>query len=284
MPRIALITPARNEAAHLPRLVESITGQTRRPDEWVIVSDGSTDATDEIAADAAARWSFVRYVRVESGTRDFRSKVAAFRHGISFLEAPYDYVGNADADVEYPHDYFTVLLAEFDADSSLGVIGGRVFDVDPRGGLRPLPGHPDIVPGATQMFRRACYESIGGYVPLLSGSEDTVACLSAQMNGWSVRVVDELVVLHYRSVGTADRSLLMARYREGLRDYAVGYHPLFSAAKAARRLFQRPAIIGAAARLVGYLHAAASRKGPEVDPEIVAFLRRRQLRQLRIGL
>src|SRR4030095_7056049 len=43
-----LITPARNEAAFIAKTLESVVAQTVLPKRWVVVSDGSTDGTDEI--------------------------------------------------------------------------------------------------------------------------------------------------------------------------------------------------------------------------------------------
>jgi len=46
--KYALVTPARNEEALIEQTILSVVAQTIRPVRWVIVSDGSTDGTDEI--------------------------------------------------------------------------------------------------------------------------------------------------------------------------------------------------------------------------------------------
>lgn len=282
-PRIGIITPARNEADHLPRLVTSIVRQTTVPTRWVIVSDGSTDGTDDIAAEAAARWPFIRFVRRDDdGGRDFAKKVSAIEVGLAQLDGDEDFVGNVDADVEFPADYFEALLGQMDLDSSLGIAGGLVVDVDDDGVVHDRPGRSDIVPGAVQLFRRRCFDQVGGYLPLRYGSEDTVACLMAQMQGWGTAVIDSLEVRHHRTSGTADRSLLRARYREGRRDYATGYHPLFALAKSIRRALESPVLFGSVARLVGFSIGLAGRRGPDVGDDVVAYLRTRQLRELRL--
>lgn len=283
MAAVALITPVRNEVEHLPRLIRSIVGQGHRPTRWIIVSDGSDDGTDEVGRRAAADHSFITFVRSGSdSSRDFAAKVRAFDVGVAQLSDSYDYLGNVDADVEFGPDYFQHLLAKFDADQHLGLAGGTVVDLDAGGRQRPRPGRSDIVPGAVQLFRRACFEEVGGYLPLKFGSEDTVASLTAQMRGWSVRVFPDLIVTHHRTAGTADRSLLAARYREGRRDYAVGYHPAFVLAKALRRLPERPMVAGSVARLAGFTADAARRPARQVNDELVRYLRDRQLRELRL--
>ena len=281
--RISIVTPARNEVGHLPRLIESIVGQTLRPFRWVIVSDGSTDGTDKVALEAAAQWPFIDFVRRDDdGGRDFAKKVSAIELGRTHVDGDEDFFGNVDADVEFPSGYFEALVEQMRLDPSLGVAGGLVVDVDEDGCVHGRPGRPDIVPGAVQLFRRSCFDEVGGYMPLRNGSEDTVACLVAQMRGWRTAVIDTLEVRHHRTSGTADRSLLRARYREGKRDYAIGYHPLFALAKGVKRIPERPVLVGALARVVGFSVGLAGRQGPEVADDVVAYLRARQLAELKI--
>lgn len=280
---IALVTPAHNEATHLPRLISSMVAQHHRPDIWVVVSDGSTDDTDRIAAAAAAGHDFIRFTRHDGqATRDFARKVAAIDHGASLIDDDCAFFGITDADVEFPPDYFAELLDEFEADAGLGLAGGLVVDVDEAGRESGRPGRPDVVPGAVQLYRSACWADVGGYPRLTFGSEDTIACLTAQMRGWRTRVIDRLEVRHHRVAGTADRSLIRARYREGRRDRATGYHPVFVLAKAVRRLPQRPIVAGSLARLAGFVAEAVRGGRPGVDDDVVAYLRDRQLRELRI--
>ena len=78
-----VITPARNEEAHIERLIESVVAQTVRPRRYVIVSDGSTDRTDEIVQRLADEHDFITFVRAgdEAGAgagKNFGSKVFAF--------------------------------------------------------------------------------------------------------------------------------------------------------------------------------------------------------------
>ena len=61
----ALITPAWNEEQHLEQLIQSVTNQTILPIRWVIVSDGSTDRTDEIIRSASLRFPWIVLLRLE---------------------------------------------------------------------------------------------------------------------------------------------------------------------------------------------------------------------------
>ena len=81
-PTYVLITPARNEELHLEQTIQSVVGQTFRPAKWVIVSDGSTDRTDEIARRHAAAHEWIELVRMpERKERHFAGKVHAFNAG-----------------------------------------------------------------------------------------------------------------------------------------------------------------------------------------------------------
>src|SRR5690606_3905341 len=102
-----LVTPARNEAKYLPALIESVCRQEIRPLKWVIVSDGSTDGTDEVALLAAKEHNFVELIKGPVGAeRSFGSKAAAFNVGYARVaELSFDYIGNLDADVTFGSDY-----------------------------------------------------------------------------------------------------------------------------------------------------------------------------------
>ena len=76
--RYVLITPARNEAAFIEKTIESVVAQTIRPVRWVIVSDGSTDGTDDIVRKHAAKHDWIELVslpapstRVAPGWKDW---------------------------------------------------------------------------------------------------------------------------------------------------------------------------------------------------------------------
>lgn len=280
--RYVLVTPARDEEVHIGRLIASVTSQTVAPTRWVIVNDSSVDATGQLAAEAAETWSFIRVVQSPNcDRRDFASKVWAFEAGVDELgHVAFELVGNLDADIELPNDYFERLQEEFARDPELGIAGGRVIDVDDVGQRVSRPRRRQMVPGAVQLFRRECFRDIGGYLPLRYGNEDTVAVIKAQMSGWSVRTIDTLEVLHHRLTGTAGGSLLTTRFAEGRSEYFVGYHPLFALAKALRWLPQRPIGIGAVCRLAGYMTGLLGAADPEVDHDVMSFLRRRQLREL----
>ena len=225
-PRYILITPARNEDAFLERTILSVTGQTVLPERWVIVSDGSTDRTDEIIRDHAARHAWIRYVRrPEHADRQFAAKALAFSAGYAAVrDVPHDIVGNLDADLSFGPDVFEFLLARFAEDPGLGVAG--VPFVEQAGGAYDYRfTNIEHVSGACQIFRRECFEAVGGYRPIEGGGIDWLAVTTARMLGWKTRTFTERRVFHHRKIGTGGSKRLGALFRQGEKEYYLGNHP-----------------------------------------------------------
>ncbi len=170
-----LITPARNEAAFIEGTIKSVIAQTILPLKWVIVSDGSTDGTDEIVRKYIPDNPWIELIRMpESRDRTFAAKVACVNAGYERVkEIPYDIIGMLDADITFGPDYFEYLLSQFKDNPKLGV-AGTPFVED---GVQYDYKFSNIehVSGACQLFRRECYEDIGGYIPIKGGGIDVVA-------------------------------------------------------------------------------------------------------------
>jgi len=276
--RYVLITAARNEERFIERAIVSIARQTIVPVQWIVVDNGSTDRTREIVRRNVQRYPFLRLMSVVPKGNDFAQKVMAINlayeelRGVEFL-----FLGVLDADITVEPTYYERLLALFHLQPRLGIAGGVIMEADRRG-FRPRYGNsPDYVAGAIQMFRRDCFEAIGGYVPLPHAHEDTVASEMARMRGWEVKSFPQLQAWHHRRSGTGKGHLLAARFHQGEADYAVGYHPLFEMVKFLRRFGERPWLVGSALRMSGYLWAAVRHVRRPVDASFVRHLRSRQM-------
>src|ERR1017187_2624764 len=107
LPTYVLITPARNEARFIEVTIKSVVAQTHRPLKWVIVSDGSTDGTDDIVGRYMADHPWIELIRMpERRERHFAGKVHAFNAGYAKVTGlNYDIIGNLDADVSFDEDY-----------------------------------------------------------------------------------------------------------------------------------------------------------------------------------
>src|ERR1700691_2440170 len=137
-PSYVLITPSRNEARFIEETLKSVVAQTILPLKWVIVNDGSTDATGEIMAKYAAQYSWIELVnRPVRKERHFAAKVQAFNAGLERVkQLQYDIIGNLDADVSLDPDHFQFLLSKFRQESRLGVAGTVFREPD---GYNPGP-------------------------------------------------------------------------------------------------------------------------------------------------
>src|SRR5882672_171882 len=182
-----LITPARNEARSIDLTLKSGVAQTVRPAKWVIVSDGSTDGTDEVVKRYAARHGWIELVRMPERTeRHFAGKVHAFNAGYARVkQLNYDMIGSLDADITFDEDYFSFLLGKLAQNPSLGLVGTPFMEGNNRYDYRFVS--IEHVSGACQLFRRACFEEIGGYVPVKGGGVDHIAVITARMKGWQTR-------------------------------------------------------------------------------------------------
>jgi glycosyltransferase involved in cell wall biosynthesis len=279
--KYVVITPARNEARFIELTLKSVTNQTVLPRKWVIVSDGSTDGTDDIVKKYMARHPWIELLRMpERAERHFAGKVHAFNAGYAKVrDTENDIIVSLDADISFEDDYFAFLLEKLSADEALGLVGTP---------FRELAGETydyrfvniEHVSGACQVFRRECFEDIGGYLAVKGGSIDHIAVITARMKGWRTRTFTERVCLHHRAMGTAGRSLLKSRFRLGMKDYSIGNHPMWEFVRTARQMTLAPVLTGGLALAAGYLWGVVRQVPRPVSPELVAFHRREQMQRL----
>ena len=279
-----IVTPAYNEARYIENTVASVIQQTIRPALWVIVDDDSTDGTSAIIDSYVRTWGFIRRVHRQRDPREayFASNVSAIAEGV--LQAknlPYSYLAVLDADMILPPDYYEQVLRRFRADPDLGVASG-IYENLVDGKLHKVLSDRHSTPKALQVFRRTCFEAIGGYLPLVHGGEDTCACVMARMYGWKAWSFPQLKAVHQRPTGVRNAgSLLRARFTQGLCEYDLSTHPLFMVAKSLRRCFlERPLILGGMLRLGGYLYGCLKREPRQVPSEVASYARREQVNRV----
>ncbi len=282
LPSYVLITPARNEAQFVESVIQSVLAQTVRPMRWIIVSDGSTDGTNEIVRRYASEYEWIEFVRMPERTeRHFAGKAFAFKAGSARVkDLAYDVIVNLDADITFEGDYFAFLLGKLASDPELGVVGTPYVDAD--GATYDFRFTSlQHVSGACQMFRRECFESIGGYAPVKLGTIDCIAVISARMKGWKTRSFVEKVCVHHRKTGTAEQSVWQAGINTGAMDYAMGNHPVWQVFRTLYQLTQKPYLSRGVAVGLGFLGAAIRRQSRPVSREFISFHRREQMDRLR---
>jgi glycosyltransferase involved in cell wall biosynthesis len=277
-----LITPARNEEKLIEKTIQSVIGQTVLPVKWVIVNDGSTDETASIVGKYLEKYPWIERVDLpEHRDRSFAGKVHAFNAGFDRVKGRnFEVVGNLDSDLSFDPDYCEFLLGKFAEDPELGV-AGTIFREEGYSSATDSFEGQNHVAGGCQLFRRRCFQEIGGYVPNRAGGVDWIAVTTARMMGWKTRSFREKSFFHYRSLGTAERSLLASTFSYGEKDYYLGGHPLWEIFRVAYRATKRPYMVGGIALYAGYLSAFVRRMKRPVSDDLLRFHRKEQMLKLK---
>lgn len=283
LPRYVLVTPARNEAAFIGKTLASMTRQTAAPEKWVIVDDGSTDDTAAIVGGYLAANPWIELVRRPARKeRHFAAKAEAVNAGLARMAGlAYEILGNLDADTSFGPDHFEFLLSRFQADPRLGVAGTPFCEDDGRRSDQDSFAGESHVSGACQLFRRECWEAVGGYLAIPGGGIDWTAVISARMRGWKTQSFRERSFHHHRKMGTAERGRLAAAFAFGAKDYQVGGHPLWEACRVGYRMARPPYLAGGAWLGAGYAWAWLRHAPRPVPAELMRFHRREQMAKLR---
>jgi hypothetical protein len=281
--RLLVVAPVYTEARYLDLGADALERQTRRPDLWVIVDDGSTDETAAIAAAISERLDFVRVFSssdlLAGRVKDRLATAAAprtFNLGVNSVEwEGFTHIAKLDGDTELPEDYFERLLAEFRADPSLGLAGGVYADPDPdpeSNGWKVIPIPVDHhVPGTLKCYSIDCYRAIGGVQERLGW--DTIDETYARMRGFRTRAFGELVAHHHRPWGSADGTL-RGRARHGQCAYIVHFSLPWVTLRSFKIARARPRGLSGVAFLYGYLASPFQGVAQVDDPEFKRFVRR----------
>jgi len=247
----------------------------------VIVSDGSTDRTDEIVSGYTANHDWIQLMKKpKQAHRCFASMVRAFNLGYQNIKSiKHDIVGKLDADFAFESDYFEYLLNKFSQDPKLGV-AGTPFIEEGCDSQKNGVFDKEHVYGGCQLFRRECFEDIGGY-PVVRACSSVVANMTARMRGWKTRCYTDMVCRHLRKLSTADKSLYAAKLEYGWKDYYLGNHPLWEIFRSIYQMKNEPRILGGCIILSGYIWSYMKREKRDVPEELIQFRRNEQMRKFK---
>ncbi|WP_299751005.1 glycosyltransferase family A protein [uncultured Tateyamaria sp.] len=281
-----LISPCRNEAEYMCRTLDSVVAQTVRPTLWVIVDDGSSDATPQILADYAARHDWIRVVpKPDRGQRAVGPGVIeAFYYGYDTINPlDFSYLCKLDLDLDLPQGYFEGLMERMEADPRIASCSGKAYFEDEKGNMVSENISDDMSLGMTKFYRVSAFEALGGFVREVMW--DGIDCHKARMMGWKAVSWDvpELRFNHLRPMGSSQAGIFTGRRRHGFGQYYMGTGPLFLTASAVNKMRQKPYVLGGLAIIQGYLAALLRGAERHGDQELRAFIRRYQMRALMIG-
>jgi glycosyltransferase involved in cell wall biosynthesis len=276
-----LVTPAHNEQAFIEKTIQSVIQQTVLPLKWVIVDDGSTDTTRDIIGRYLAQNPWIELVELpQRRDRSFAAKVTAFNAGYEKVKGlRFDVIGNMDADISFGADHLEFLLRKFAEDPTLGVAGTVFREEGYNSETDSFEGRKHVS-GQCQLFRKQCWDEIGGYIPHRAGGIDWMAVVTARMKGWKTESFRERYFFHHRHLGTAERSVLASSFSYGEKDYYLGGHPVWEFFRVAYRTTKRPYIVDGLALGLGYCWAFVRRTPRPVSDELMAFHRKEQMEKL----
>jgi len=278
--RYVLISPCRDEAKHMRRTLDTVAAQSVPPALWVVIDDGSTDATPQILEEYSRKLPWLRVVRrPDRGRRNVGPGVIeAFYAGLETVDLDeFEYVCKLDLDVDLPPRYFELLIARMEAEPRIGTTSGKPYFIRARdGALVPEVCGDEMSVGMTKFYRTRCFREIGGFVREVMW--DGIDCHRCRLLGWIAESVDDdgLRFLHLRPMGSSQKGIWTGRVRSGYGQYFMGTAPLYLVASSAFRLFKHPVLYGSAAMLWGYFSSAARRAARYDDPAFRRFLRRYQ--------
>jgi glycosyltransferase involved in cell wall biosynthesis len=282
IPTYALITPAHNEEAFIEKTIESVLRQTVLPIKWVVVDDGWTDKSSVIFKRYLPENSWMALIeRPKRSDRSFAGKAHAFNAAYETIKSlEFDVIGNLDADISFAEDHFEFLVSKFTGNPGLGVVGA-VFNEDGYSSAADSFAGRKHVSGHCQLFRRQCWEEIGGYFPHRAGGVDWIAVTTARMRGWQTETFRESPCWHHRKIGTATHGPVSAAFSRGEKDYYLGGHPLWEIFRVGYRCTKRPYLVAGIALGCGYLFSLLRRAPRPVSKELIAFHRKGQMARLR---
>lgn len=281
--KYVLITAAKNEELFIGKTIQSVINQTIKPEKWIIVSDGSTDQTNQIVEQYTHENKFIDLIALPPNKeRNFSSKVNALNKALKKLEGTdFDFIGNLDADVTLDKSYYGDIFRIFQSNPKLGVAGGIILDCV---GDKVYPQNISLntVAGAIQVFRKKCFEKIGQYTPFKYGGEDAYMEIMARMMGWDVQTLTELKVHHHRPTGTGMGSLSKANLRSGKMFYTLGYSPLFLLVRCFYRIFDKPVLVGSILNILGYFSAFIKKEECPGGESFIKYVRSEQKERLQL--
>ncbi len=276
MHKYIIISPVRNEEDFVEKTLRSVVNQTVRPQEWIIVNDGSTDKTGEIINNYLEKYSWIRKIDLKDRGYYYPGTgvINVVRSGFDQISKNgWDFVVKLDCDVTIEDDYFEHILNEFSKNPKLGIASGAIYFANGEKITKEIV-QPDIPWGASKIYRQACFKEINGWEPIPGW--DLADVLAAQMKGWETRSFDEYKILHYRITGSRRKGLTGGKFLWGRFQYRYGYSPYYIFLKSIYRMGDKPVILSGIGIFSGYLYAAITREKRIYKKEMRKFLRKKQ--------
>lgn len=275
-----VITPAKNESKYITSTINSMIKQLIKPRQWIIVDDGSSDDTFEIIGKLALQYNWITAVKNDSNEkRSPGAKVVnAFNFGFSRIIAEYDFIVKLDADLEFDEDYFKNLINQFEINKRLGIAGGYCANLL-KGNKSRIDNTPDYhVRGATKMYRKECFEQIGGLVSRFGW--DGIDEMKAMMLGWETKSFRNIIIIHLRPTGQ-ETGLIRYAWRRGVLNYYMGYNPIYLILSCINNFSKKPYILFGLSLLGGYIYSYVTNGEQISDRKLIRFIKNFQNKKIK---
>lgn len=271
---VAVIIPVHNEEEFLEGCLHALLSQTQKPDEIIVVDDNSTDNGPAIIQKLARNHQEITYVYQHSAKEHLPGAkvVRAFNSGFNKINPKWEFVLKMDADIILPERYFSELLKKFKNNPILGIAGG-ILEEEQEGVWKVNhPMHLTHVRGAIKMYRRECFEKIGGLRANIGW--DTADELLAQFYGYETKTFKEIGVKHLRPVGKNYNP--KAKKMQGQAWYQLRYGWGLTLLTALKMAWSQKKINIIFDTLRGYSHAKRKKFSFLYNKEVGIFVRKKR--------
>ncbi len=273
MVKYIIISPVRNEEDYLRKTLDSVINQTVKPIQWILVNDGSTDGTEGIIREYIQKHDWIDLINLTDRGYYYPGTgvVSVFNKGYSAIKYPdWEYVVKLDCDLSFEPDYFERIIGEFTKNPQLGIASGCTY-LPIGNDLVKEPTQADHPVGPSKIYKRECWEAIGGLKPVPGW--DLADLLAAQMNNWETACYFDLVLVHYRLTGSRRKGKFKPKFLQGRFEYRHGYSFFYMILKAMANIFSKPVFIGSLGKVTGYIYAAIARDSFLFEKDMRKFLR-----------
>lgn len=204
-PLVSVVVPVRNRKTLLVELLNGLDRQSLRDFEVIVVDDGSTDGSAELAATAEVAGRTVRVVRGPG-----HGAVSARLAGVAVAQG--NYLAFTDSDCVPAPQWLAAGVAELA--NGAAVVNGRTLPARPVAPLERSVTSEDegLFPSCNVFYERAAYDAVGGFDPSAGGrlgfrhdgrakglgfGEDTLLAWAVQRAGGRARYAPDAMVEHH---------------------------------------------------------------------------------------
>ncbi len=225
--KVAVVIIAKNEEQFIGKTIESLISQELKPHRIILVNDGSTDKTEQIASN----YKEVEIINRQNQNQSFQAKkelANTINEGLSKLknDEECEFVIKLDADIFLSKNYLSEIIKRMKLDPKIAVSSGIVeneYSVIPR--------------GAGRVVRLDFWKKIGLKYPVNYGFEGYLLN-KARVMGYTIKVYADLVMYTSRKTGSEYNPKLYYYYGIGMK--ALGYTIAFVLARTANLVIRKP--------------------------------------------